>query len=177
MDVSAIVALDVNYGIGHKGGLPWHIPADMRRFKKLTSGHSVIMGRKTFDSLPNGALPDRENIVLTRNKDFQPDGVVVFHSPNDVLKYLDPEKKYFVIGGQEIYNLFFHTCTKLYMTYIFREFETDKTFTFRPSYWTLESEEIIKNDPELEYNFPYSFQFYKRKKLKEPKKRESRKDK
>ena len=105
--ISAIVAVDNNWGIGFNGDLLEHIPEDLKYFKQLTTGNTVIMGRKTFESLPIKPLPNRVNIVITRDKNFKADGVEVVHSIEDAI-YLCSEffsdKKCFIIGGGQIYQ-------------------------------------------------------------------------
>lgn len=115
---SMIVAIGENREIGVKGKMIWHISSDLQRFKKITMGNPVIMGRKTFDSLPKKPLPGRTNIVLTRDKDFHYEGVQVFHSVEEVLAIDFTGKEPFVIGGEEIYKAFLPYCNKLYLTKI-----------------------------------------------------------
>ncbi len=115
---SMIVAIGENREIGVKGEMIWHISSDLQRFKKITMGNPVIMGRKTFDSLPKKPLPGRTNIVLTRDKDFHYEGVQVFHSVEEVLAIDFTGKEPFIIGGEEIYKAFLPYCNKLYLTKI-----------------------------------------------------------
>jgi len=99
---SIIVAVAENNAIGKNNDLIWHISEDLKRFKKLTTAHSIIMGRKTFESLPNGALPNRENIVLTRDKHLHFDKCTMFYSIDEVIeKYAHTQEEVFVIGGNE----------------------------------------------------------------------------
>lgn len=109
-----IVNADRNWGIGKNGTLLLHIPQDMQRFKALTMGNTVVMGRKTLESLPGGKpLPGRKNVVLTRNKNYRADGVTICHSVDEV-KALGGEV--FVIGGGEIYALLMNECDTAYIT-------------------------------------------------------------
>lgn len=116
-DINLIVAIGKNAEIGRKGDLIWKISEDLKRFKSLTTGHPVIMGRKTWESLPKKPLPKRENIVLTRQKDFKAEGAVIVNSIEEVLKIVEG-KEPFVIGGAEIYNAFLPFVTQLHITSI-----------------------------------------------------------
>ncbi len=126
--LSIIVAVASNGAIGKGNDLLWHISDDLKRFKKLTSGNTIIMGRKTFESLPGGPLPNREHIILTRDKSYKVPGCFVTGSIDDVLRKCDEEKENFVIGGGEIYRLFMPYCTKMYLTRVDKSFEADTFF-------------------------------------------------
>ena len=125
--ISAIVAVTSNGVIGNSGELPWYLPADLRHFKEVTTGHPVIMGRKTYDSIVNRlghALPDRQNIVITRNADLQADDIEVAASIADALalaKSTDP----IIIGGAQIYELASEHVERWYVTEIDTEIEGD----------------------------------------------------
>lgn len=115
MQVSLIVAMSENRVIGKLGKLPWHLPNDLIHFKKLTTGKNILMGRKTFDSIGR-ALPNRNNLVLTKNLDLRADAITVFHSKEELLdSKLD---ELMVIGGEEIYKLFLPECRKIYLTLV-----------------------------------------------------------
>lgn len=120
MILSLIVAVAGNGVIGCAGRMPWHIGEDLRRFKRITTGHPVVMGRKTFESLGRKPLPGRTNIVVSRNPDFTvPDGVRVAGSLEAaVAKYRDTDEEVFVIGGGEIYRQAVPIADKLYLTRI-----------------------------------------------------------
>lgn len=120
MHVNMIVASGRDGAIGKNGDLIWHISSDLKRFKTLTTGHPVIMGRKTWESLPRKPLPGRLNIVLTRNKDFQAEGAVTVHSVEEALE-LAADNSPFIMGGAEIYKCFLPYVTKIYLTEINRE--------------------------------------------------------
>lgn len=156
--LSLIVAIADNNVIGKDNKLIWHISEDLKRFKSITSGHKMLMGRKTFESLP-GVLPNREHIILTRNKDFTVDSdrVSVIHDLNDFIeKNKDSDEEIFVIGGAEIYRELLPYSQKLYLTKVNHNFEGD---TFFPEinyddYKVLEqSEEIIDEKSNLKYYF------------------------
>lgn len=131
--VSIIVAVDNNNAIGRAGDLLYHISADLRNFRRLTTGNIVVMGRRTFESLPKGALPDRVNMVITRNKAYQAKNVELCDSLGGALtiartKFL--ERETFIIGGGEIYRQAFPIADKLYLTCV--DAATDDADTFFP---------------------------------------------
>jgi len=157
--ISLILAIDKNNLIGNKGRLPWHIPEDLAYFKKITTGHTVVMGRKTFESIGK-ALPERRNIIITRKKNFIAEGCIITHSVKEVLD-LTKNEEAFVIGGGEIYKLFLPYAKKLYITKIDSEFEGDTYFpSFNEKEWQLVSKENSKNNNKP---FDYTFLVYERK--------------
>lgn len=103
--LTAVVAMGAGRVIGKDGGLPWHLPEDLKFFKRTTSGHPIVMGRKTFESIGK-PLPKRRNIVLTRDASWAAEGVEVIHSPEELGKLKDLGEQVFVIGGAEIYKAF-----------------------------------------------------------------------
>ncbi len=129
MKVTAIVAVDQNFGIGKNNRLLWHLPDDLKFFKSKTSGHAVVMGRKTFDSLGR-PLPKRLNVVITRQKDFPPDGVEVVHSLENALDLVKDrgEENCFIIGGGEIYRQAMPLCDVLLITRVHHSFEAEVFF-------------------------------------------------
>ena len=118
MQISIIVAIAQGYAIGRKGDLLFHISADLRRFKDITMSHPIIMGRKTFESFPKGPLPGRENIVITRQRDYHHDGITVVGSFSDALAVAEGADEAFVIGGGEIYRESINHASKIYLTEI-----------------------------------------------------------
>lgn len=129
MMLAAIVAHDPNLVIGKDGDLPWHYSEDLKYFKRTTMGHPLIMGRVVFEELAEKPLPGRENIVLSRSKNY--DHVPTFSSFEDVLEYVEDEELVFLIGGGEVYRQFLDRCDKLYVTEIHKEYEGD---TYFPEY-------------------------------------------
>jgi len=127
--LSIIVAVAKNNVIGKNNQLLWRLSNDLKNFKEITMGHTIIMGRKTFESLPK-VLPGRKHIVLTRDKSFSvPNEMVeVFNSVTELLKSLSPEIEYFVVGGGEIYKTLMPYCEKLYLTKVKEEFKGDTYF-------------------------------------------------
>lgn len=125
--MQAIVAVSQNWGIGKGGDLLFRLPSDLRRFKAMTTGHTVIMGRKTLDSLPGGkGLPHRRNLVLSRQSDFAPDRAEVIHSVEDILKTAEDDA--FVIGGQQVYEQLLPYCARIYVTKVLSDPEADAFF-------------------------------------------------
>jgi len=129
MEIHLIWAQDYNGGIGKNGQLPWHIPEDLKNFKKITIGSTIIMGRKTWDSLPFKPLPNRRNIILSKKviKDIE-----VYHNIDECIDTLRKEStpKIFVIGGASIYKLFFKYASHLHITYI--DIKSNDLDTFFP---------------------------------------------
>ena len=125
--MQAIVAVSQSWGIGKGGDLLFRLPSDLRRFKAMTTGHTVIMGRKTLDSLPGGkGLPHRRNLVLSRQSDFAPDRAEVIHSVEDILKTAEDDT--FVIGGQQVYEQLLPYCARVYVTKVLSDPEADAFF-------------------------------------------------
>jgi len=159
MEIALIVIVDENNGIGKNNKLLCHLPADLKRFKELTTGHSIIMGRKTFESLPNGPLPNRRNIVITKNINFDANGCQVVHSVEQTLDMIKNESKVFVIGGEQIYNEFIDTADILYITKIKHVFEADAFFPkIDFNKWQLIEQIDKESDDKNKYD--YSFRKY-----------------
>ena len=156
--MNAIVAVSTSWGIGKGNDLLFHIREDMRRFRALTSGGTVIMGRKTLDSMPGGrALPKRRNIVITRDPGFAREGVEVAHSPEEALALVAGEdsERVWVIGGGEIYKSLLPHCKRCYVTRVYAAPDCD---TFFPNLdtmvnWSILRSEAILSDGELDYQF------------------------
>ena len=129
MEIHLIWAQEHDGGIGKNGQLPWHIPEDLKNFKKITLNSTIVMGRKTWDSLPFKPLPKRKNIVFTKNII---DGIETYDNINKYIKNLnqDPKSKIFVIGGSSIYEIFYNYATHLHITFI--DMKSDGIDTFFP---------------------------------------------
>jgi len=157
MLISIIVAVSKNGVIGKDNQLIWRLPDDLKRFKKLTIGHPIIMGRKTFDSIGK-PLPGRTSIVVTRNADFQMDGIIVVHSLDEALqesKKLDVHDA-FIIGGGELYRQAQSIANKLYITEVETVMDGDTYFKIQePDQW-VESERIAH---EADEKHPFAFNF------------------
>lgn len=160
--ITIIAAVAENGVIGGNNNLLWHISADLKRFKKLTTGHTIVMGNNTFQSLPVRPLPQRTNIVMTRNKDLTTDSCIMVHSVEEALEKMDPEGENFVIGGGNIYTEFFPLAQKLYITKV-REFFTGDTFFPEISLDEWELVESLQVDDDPQNDFSYSFETYLRK--------------
>lgn len=125
--LSIIAAVSQNHVIGKDNKLIWHLPADMQFFKKTTMGHTLIMGRKTFESFGK-PLPGRKSIVITRQKDWGFDGVIVENSLESAIRLAFADEEVFIIGGSEIYRQALPLCDKMYLTVIHHDFEGDSYF-------------------------------------------------
>ena len=154
--ITIIVAAAENNAIGKDNDLIWSLPNDLKRFKKLTSGHSIIMGRKTFDSFP-GLLPNRKHIVISRNKNISfPDEVTVVNNFEDAIKESGDDENPFIIGGGQIYKLAMDVGDKIELTRVHEEFKAD---TFFPKIdedkWKLIHEEFNEKDERHQFSFTY----------------------
>ncbi len=163
MTVSIIAAVSKNLCIGNANKLLCHIPGDLKRFKELTTGHAVIMGRHTFESLPNGPLPNRKNIIITSMPEDIVQGCLPADSVEDALSMVENEDEVFVIGGGTIYKQFIHKADKMYLTWINKEFDGD---TFFPEVDLNEWEEVARKEFPADNNCSFSFSYvdYLRKK-------------
>lgn len=153
--ISIVAAVSKNGAIGNKGKLPWHIPEDLRRFKELTSGNAVLMGRKTFESILGylgKPLPNRKNIVITRQEEYAAfEGVLVYKTIEDALQKHRAEDIY-VIGGAEMYAQTIGLADKLYITEVHQEIEGDAFFpSINPNEWKEISREDCKGYSFVEY--------------------------
>lgn len=160
-ELSIIVAVDQNGAIGKENNLLCYLPNDLKYFKNTTKGHPVIMGRKTFDSLPNGALPYRRNIVISRNQN-EIDGCEVFNSINNAVLACNSDGEVFVMGGASIYKEMFGLVNKLYVTHIHHAFDDADTYfpTIENSVWREVSR--IKNLPDDKNLYAHDFVVYER---------------
>lgn len=160
--LSIIVAKAKNNVIGKDNQLIWHLPNDLKRFKKLTTGHTIIMGRKTFESLGR-ILPNRKHVILSKNKEFNIDNENV-EIVNDILElkqYIDSNEESFVIGGAMIYKLLMPMSNKMYITEISKEFDGDAFFPeIDMNEWKVTNREFIPK--ENENDFEYSYVTYER---------------
>ncbi|WP_028391468.1 dihydrofolate reductase [Bacillus cihuensis] len=154
--ISFILAMDDNRLIGKDNTLPWYLPADLQYFKKVTMGHPILMGRKTYESIGK-PLPGRENIILTRNTDYQKEGVTVISNLKEAVAYADTsDKEVFVIGGAEIFQQLLANCKRLYITEIHHSFAGDTYFPeLNMSKWQLISRTTGTIDEKNKY--PHEF--------------------
>jgi dihydrofolate reductase len=158
--VSLVVALASNRAIGRDNRMPWRLPEDLKRFRRLTMGHAVIMGRKTFESI-GSPLTGRDNIVITRSPEWYRSGCLVAHSLEAALAAVGKSSEAFVIGGAQIYALAMPLAQRLYMTEIERDFEGDAFFPEldRSRWREVSRERHASGGPE---GFDYAFVEYER---------------
>ena len=154
--ITIIVAAAENDAIGKNNDLIWRLPDDLKRFKRLTSGHCIIMGRKTFDSFP-GLLPNRKHIVISKKShSYFPEEVIVVNNFEDAVKATNEDENPYVIGGGQIYNLAMKYCDIIELTRVHEEFEADTFFPrINKNEWKLINEENHKKDERHEYSFTY----------------------
>lgn len=151
--LDAIVAMASNRVIGKEGGLPWHLPEDLKFFKETTLGHPILMGRRTFDSIGK-PLPKRRNIVLSRTMEPR-EGVEVIRTIEELAGLLSPDDKVFVIGGAEVFAMLLPSCEGLYLTLVEHPYEGDATMpAFEEGF---ESPEVLRRGDGIE------FRYYRRK--------------
>lgn len=161
--ISIIAAIADNNAIGKNQQLLWHLPADMKHFKELTTSHAIIMGRKTFESLPNGPLPDRKNVVLTSLPEAGFVNCFACESMRDALDLCEKEDEIFIIGGALVYRQALSKADKMYITRVHYEFENADAF-FPVVNWDLWEEVDRQEFPADEKNaYPYTFLTYVRK--------------
>lgn len=161
--IALIVAVDEQNAIGKEGGLLCHLPNDLKHFKNVTSGHTVVMGRRTYESLPKGALPNRTNIVITSDKPEKYPDCIVVRSLEEAIEKAPSEKEIFIIGGGQLYHSSVQSVQKLYLTRIHHQFENADTFFPEIDFdeWELIEKEEHKADEKHKYD--YTFLTYKRK--------------
>jgi len=135
--ITMIAAAAENNALGKDNELVWHLPDDFKRFKQLTTGHHIIMGRKTWESFPK-PLPNRTHIIITRNKDYKAEGGIVVHSMEDALRYAADDPSPFIIGGGEIYTMGLPFATHQELTRVHDTFEADAFYPkFDSEQWQL----------------------------------------
>jgi dihydrofolate reductase len=159
--LTIIAAISENRVIGRDGGLPWHLPADLKRFKRLTTGRTVIMGRRTLDSIGGRPLPERRAIIVTRNRDLTVPGATVVHTIEDAIAAAPDDQEVFVLGGGEIYRVALPHTDRMELTIVHAEFEGD---TFFPEFderdWQVVEDE--RHEPDNRHAYAFSFRTYER---------------
>ena len=155
--ISIIVAIAENYAIGKKGDLLCHMPADLKHFKQITSGHTVMMGERTFLSLPKHPLPNRRNIVLTDVKGKTFEGAETVYSIDEMVNCINGDEEAFVIGGGMVYRQMMERADKLYITHIHHSWDDADTFfpVIEPDKWQL----LIAERHSADENNPYDYTF------------------
>lgn len=155
--INLIVAMSKNRVIGNNNELIWKLSSDIKRFKELTTNNSVVMGRKTYESI-GASLPNRRNIIITRNLQYEAEGCEIVSSLEEAL--LLTNNNCFIIGGGQIYNQSIEIADKIYLTLVHKEFEGDTTFPELDKGWVKISRKDFEADKKNEYN--YSFIEYDR---------------
>ncbi|RAR74132.1 dihydrofolate reductase [Flavobacterium aciduliphilum] len=158
--VTLIAAASDNHALGKQNQLLWHLPDDFKRFKEKTSGHFIVMGRKTFDSLPK-RLPNRTHIIITRQKDYVVADCLIAHSLSEALAMCPKNEEVYIIGGAEIYKQALENADKIELTRVHHIFDADAFFPeINPSEWELVFEE--RHDRDDKHLFDYTFQTFKK---------------
>lgn len=159
--ITVIAAVAENNALGKENQLLWHLPDDFKRFKTLTSGHYIIMGRKTFESFPK-PLPNRTHVIISRQANYQPEGCIVVNSLEQAIEACPKTEEVFIIGGGEIYRQSIAVADKLDLTKVHATFEADTHFPeIDLSQWQLVFEEYHPKDER--HDFAFTFQTYSRK--------------
>lgn len=155
MKISIIVAMDKNRVIGNESDLPWHISADLKKFKQVTMGKPIIMGRKTHESIGR-PLPGRENIILTRDAAYKSEGCTVVKSVDLILEHCQEHAEIMITGGAEIYRLFLDMANRLYLTEVHAEVDGDTVFPeIKREEWELISREDHRADENNDHDFSF----------------------
>ncbi|MCF8715358.1 dihydrofolate reductase [Joostella atrarenae] len=154
--ITMIAAAAENNALGKDNDLVWHLPDDFKRFKRLTTGHAIIMGRKTFESFP-APLPNRKHIIITRQEDYNPgDACVVVNTLQEALAEAKDDDQPFIIGGGEIYKLAMPFADKIELTRVHGKFDADTFFPeIEEDKWELINEETYKKDEKHNFDFTY----------------------
>jgi dihydrofolate reductase len=154
MTVTIVVAIAENYAIGKNNQLLWHMPADLKHFKQITSGHTIIMGRKTYDSVGK-PLPNRRNIIISR-QDVTIPGCEVVKSVDEALELCTNEEEVFIVGGAEIYRLAINKNDRIYLTIIHHSFDADSFF---PEIDYMEWKQVSREDHPADEKHKYAYSF------------------
>ncbi len=162
--ISIIAAVSDNYAIGKSNNLPWHLPADLKHFRQLTTDHAVVMGKRTFESLSNGPLPNRKNIVLTSvMSEGVNEGYFEADSLEDAFYLCEKEEQIFIMGGATVYRQSVDKVDSMYITWVHGNFNADAFFPeINFDEWTEVSKEDHQPDEKNEY--AYTFSYYEKKK-------------
>ncbi len=163
-NISIIVAIASNHAIGKDNDLLWHISEDLKRFKRMTKDHYIIMGKRTYYSLPKRPLPYRTSMIITDVEAEEIDGCVMAYSIEDAISKMHPTDENFVIGGGSIYDQVMDYADTLYITKVHQDFEADTFFPeIAEDEWELTEAQEVTDDPQN--SFSYTFETYKRKSI------------
>lgn len=154
--ISIIAAVADNGAIGKNNDLIWRLPNDLKRFKQLTDGHTIVMGRRTFESLPKGALPNRKNVVMTSMPEAIGTSAFVCTSWEEMLDLTEKDPEVFIIGGASVYRDALETANRMYLTRVHGEFDAD---VFFPEIDYNEWEEVFREDRKADEKHPYDYTF------------------
>ncbi len=155
MKISLIVAMASNRVIGLNGQMPWHLSADLKRFKQITLGAPILMGRKTFEAIGR-PLPGRDNLIISRNPEYQQAGCRVFTTIDSALDYVQESEEVFIIGGATLYEALLPRAERLYLTLIEREFDGDTYFpAFDFAGWRQSGCEVVEDDSSVDYRYRF----------------------
>jgi dihydrofolate reductase len=161
MNLSIIAAIGENNELGLRNKLLWHIPADLKRFKALTSGHTVVMGRITFESINSKPLPNRRNIIISRSGIPATPGIIIISTMDELFEILNFNEETFILGGGMIYELLLPYADKMYLTIVHKTYSADTFFpVFDRSHWKITEQTVIEDDPVA--GVSYSFINYSR---------------
>lgn len=162
MNISIIVAITENNIIGRQNGLPWHLPADLKYFREKTTGHHIVMGRKTFESIGGGRpLPNRTSIIITNQNDYKAEGCLIAHSMEEAISLAKNETELFIIGGRQIYEQSLPIADLMYITRIHKTIEGDTFFPeFSSDQWKLKESNFRAADEKNNYDM--SFQVFEK---------------
>ncbi|MCH4821854.1 dihydrofolate reductase [Gramella lutea] len=153
--ITMIAAAAENNALGKDNDLVWHLPDDFKRFKRLTSGHYIIMGRKTFESFPK-LLPDRTHVIITRKDDYKPEGTIVVNSLDEALRVSKIDEQPFIIGGGEIYKMGMEKADRIELTRVHADFDADTFFPeIDTDHWELVKEQFHEKDEKHDHSFTY----------------------
>ena len=156
MVLTSIVAIAQNGVIGKDNDLIWHLPDDLKHFKNLTKGHTIIMGRKTWESIGSKPLPKRRHIVITRNSEYVASGAEVVTSVETAIALIENDEQPFIVGGAEIYKLAMPHVQRLELTYVHHEFDGDTFFPeFDKNEWETTSE--TRHEADEKHKWPFTF--------------------
>ncbi|MGG1518549.1 dihydrofolate reductase [Paenibacillus oryzisoli] len=156
MNIYLIAAMDSNRVIGKDNDIPWRIPNDWKYVNRITKGHTIVLGRRNFESIGR-ALPDRRSIVVSRDKGLRIEGCEMAHSVEEVLELCQDDEKVFIFGGEQIYRMFVPFVKKMYLTVIHHQFEGD---TYFPEVDYSEWHEVSREQGVMDERNPYTYYFH-----------------
>ncbi len=156
MILTSIAAVAQNGTIGHDNELIWHLPDDLKHFKKLTKGHTIIMGRKTWESIGAKPLPQRRHVIITRNFDYEAEGAEVVCTIDEALELAKTDDKVFIVGGGEIYKLAMPYINRMELTIVHHDFAGDTSFPeFDENQW--EEVSAVRHEADERHAYPFTF--------------------